>query len=196
MTGHSVHSATSEIAASTEQLQSSLHGIGSLGDQFASKLVTAFDQVAVKGKDLDSTVKSLALSFSDLALKAALKPLTSGLGSIFDQAIGGLSSLLTGGGGTSGSSVPTPFADGGIISSPVRFPLGGGQMAIAGEQGAEAILPLTRGTDGQLGVRAGGGGGGNITFNISTPDVAGFQRSSTQIAALMQRSLALGERNS
>jgi len=196
MTTHSIHIVTSEIAASTDQLQNSLQGMGSLGDQFASKLVGAFDQVAAKGKSLDATVKSLAQSFSDLALKAALKPLTSGIGSVFDQAIGGLSSLLTGGGGGTGGAVPTPFADGGVISSPVTFPLGNGQAAIAGEQGAEAILPLTRGTDGQLGVRAGGGSGGsNITFNISTPDVSGFQRSSTQIAAMMQRSLSLGQRN-
>jgi len=197
MSTHSVHIATSEVAASTDQLQTSLQGIGSLGDQFASKLVGAFDQVAVKGKALDSTVKSLALSFSDLALKAALKPLTSGIGSIFDQAISGLSAVLTGGGSAApANALPTMFADGGVISSPVRFPLGDGATAIAGEQGAEAILPLTRGADGQLGVRAGGGGGGgNVTFNISTPDVAGFQRSSTQIAAMLQRSLALGQRN-
>jgi phage-related minor tail protein len=194
MTTHSVQAATSEIAASAGQLQSSLQGIGTLGDQFASKLVNAFDQVAVKGKSLDSTVKSLAQSFSDLALKAALKPLTSGIGSIFDQAIGGLSSLLSGGGAQ--GSLPAFFADGGVISSPIRFPLGDGRTAVAGEQGAEAILPLARGADGQLGVRTGGGGGGgNVTFNISTPDVAGFQRSSTQIAAMLQRSLSMGQRN-
>jgi phage-related minor tail protein len=196
MTTHSAQMATSELAASADQLQSSLQGMGSLGDQFASKLVTAFDQVAAKGKTLEATVKSLAQSFSDLALKAALKPLTSGIGSVFDQAIGGLSSILGGGGGGATGAPVMPFADGGIISSPVRFPLGNGQAAIAGEQGAEAILPLTRGTDGQLGVRGGGGASsGNVTFNISTPDVAGFQRSSTQIAAMMQRSITMGQRN-
>ena len=68
---HSIHTATSELAASTDQLKNSLNGIGSLGDQFAAKLVNAFDQVAVKGKSLESTVKSLAQSFADLALKAA-----------------------------------------------------------------------------------------------------------------------------
>ena len=191
---HNVHTATAEIAASTDQLKSSLNGIGALGDQFASKLVNARDQVAVKGKALDSTVKSLALSFADLALKAALKPLESGLGGIFDQLLSGLTSGLAGG-GSGGGGLPVPFAQGGVISSPVSFPLGGGGTAIAGEQGSEAILPLTRGPDGQLGVRSGGGGGVNVTFNVSTPDVAGFQRSQTQIAAMMQRGLAAGQRN-
>ena len=191
---NNVHSATAEIAASTDQLKSSLDGIGALGDQFASKLVSAFDQVAVKGKTLDATVKSLALSFADLALKAALKPLTSDLGGIFNQMLSGLT-----GGSSSGASgsggLPVPFAQGGVVSSPVTFPLGGGATAIAGEQGAEAILPLARGPDGQLGVRSGGGGGPSITFNISTPDVAGFQRSQTQVAAMLQRGLAAGQRN-
>ena len=191
---NNIHTATSEIAASAEQLKSSLNGIGTLGDQFAAKLVNAFDQVAVKGKSLESTVKSLALSFADLALKAALKPLQSGLGSIFNQLFSGLSSGLRGGAASSGG-LPQPFASGGVISSPVSFPLGDGGAAIAGEQGAEAILPLTRGADGQLGVRSGGGGGANITFNISTPDVAGFQRSQTQIAAMLQRGLSAGQRN-
>jgi phage-related minor tail protein len=192
---HSVHTATAEIAASADQLKSSLNGIGALGDQFSSKLVNAFDQVAIKGKSLDTTVKSLAVSFADLALKAALKPLEAGLGGIFSQLTSGLTSGF-GGASASSGPLPQPFAAGGVISSPVNFPLGNGQAAIAGEQGAEAILPLTRGPDGQLGVRSGGGGGGgNITFNISTPDAASFQRSQTQIAAMLQRGLAAGQRN-
>ena len=189
-----IHTATAEISSSTKQLHSSLDGIGAIGDQFASKLVNAFDQVAVKGKTLDATVKSLALSFADLALKAALKPLTSDLGGIFDKILSGLIAGAAGGAAGAANSLPQPFAQGGVISSPVNFPLGGGATAIAGEAGAEAILPLSRGPDGQLGVRS-GGGGPNITFNISTPDVAGFQRSQTQLAAMLQRGLAAGQRN-
>ena len=66
-----------------------------------------------------------------------------------------------------------------------------------GEAGPEAIMPLTRGADGKLGVRAGGGGGGTVqvTMNISTPDAAGFQRSQSQIAAEMNRAIARGRRN-
>ena len=36
----------------------------------------------------------------------------------------------------------------------------------------------------------------NVTVNVSTPDVAGFQRSQSQIAAQLGRVLARGERNS
>jgi len=47
-----------------------------------------------------------------------------------------------------------------------------------------------------LGVRSAGGGGGgvSVTMNINTPDVAGFQRSQTQIAAQMSRLMGRSQR--
>jgi len=41
-----------------------------------------------------------------------------------------------------------------------------------------------------------GQGGGTVVFNISTPDVEGFRRSESQMAARAQRMLARGQRNS
>jgi len=64
-----------------------------------------------------------------------------------------------------------------------------------GEAGPEAIMPLSRGADGKLGVRAQSGGSVNVTMNISTPDVQGFQRSQGQIATQMARALGRGQRN-
>jgi phage-related minor tail protein len=89
-----------------------------------------------------------------------------------------------------------PFAQGGIVSSATQFPMRGG-MGVMGEAGPEAIMPLSRGPDGKLGVRGGGGGGGaaTVVMNISTPDVQGFQRSQSQIAAQMSRALSSGNRN-
>ncbi|MEM6310677.1 MAG: phage tail tape measure protein, partial [Pseudomonadota bacterium] len=40
-----------------------------------------------------------------------------------------------------------------------------------------------------------GGGGSTVVMNISTPDVQGFQRSRSQIAAQMSRALGKGDRN-
>jgi phage-related minor tail protein len=65
-----------------------------------------------------------------------------------------------------------------------------------GEAGPEAILPLARGADGRLGVASGGGAGPvHVTMNITTPDVQGFRRSQSQVAAEMGRALARGQRN-
>ena len=67
-----------------------------------------------------------------------------------------------------------------------------------GERGAEAIMPLARGPDGRLGVAASGGGSGatHVNVNITTPDVAGFQRSQVQIAGALARAVARGRRGS
>ena len=88
-----------------------------------------------------------------------------------------------------------PFAKGGVVSSPTMFPMRGAR-GLMGEAGPEAIMPLTRGADGRLGVQAQGGGRAvNIVMNVTTPDVQGFARSQSQIAAQMGRALARGERN-
>lgn len=46
------------------------------------------------------------------------------------------------------------FANGGIVSSPTMFGYGTGRKGLMGEAGSEAILPLTRGSNGKLGVQA------------------------------------------
>ena len=79
---------------------------------------------------------------------------------------------------------------------PFSNAIGGGQLGLAGEAGPEAILPLTRGSDGRLGVRAQSGGGNiAITMNISAQDAESFRRSETQIGAMLVRAVNRGQRN-
>ena len=47
-----------------------------------------------------------------------------------------------------------PFANGGVVSSPTMFPMAGNRTGLMGERGAEAIMPLKRTSNGQLGVQA------------------------------------------
>ncbi|HHB81308.1 MAG TPA: phage tail tape measure protein, partial [Aliiroseovarius sp.] len=128
---------------------------------------------------------------------AAVKPVTDHigglLGSLVGSAIGGIGAFENGAAFSQGRV--TPFARGGVVSQATSFPMRGG-MGLMGEAGPEAIMPLRRGADGSLGVQASGGGRPvNITMNISTPDVQGFQRSQSQIAAQMARALARGQRH-
>lgn len=63
----------------------------------------------------------------------------------------------------------TPFANGGIVSSPQLFAFAKGgvpSLGLMGEAGPEAIMPVEPGPDGKLGVRATGASGNNITVNI------------------------------
>ncbi|WP_108502295.1 phage tail tape measure protein [Paracoccus indicus] len=162
----------------------------------------AIDGLVLDGGKLSDALKSIGQSLADTVYSIAMKPVESALaGSL----AGGMASVL--GGGGFGQAM-TPFAKGGafsqgrstavggIASAPTAFPMRGG-TGLMGEAGPEAIMPLQRGPDGKLGVAAAGGGGAmNVTFNIQTPDVAGFQRSQSQIAAQMSRVLARGDRNS
>ncbi len=59
----------------------------------------------------------------------------------------------------------TAYAKGGVIDSPHFKYMANGGVAVAGERGAEAILPLSRGSDGKLGVKS-QGGGTNIVVNV------------------------------
>jgi lambda family phage tail tape measure protein len=62
------------------------------------------------------------------------------------------------------------FGTGDIVSSPTNFSIG--QM---GEAGPEAIMPLTRASNGQLGVQAiGSGNGGGNTVVVQTPITINF----------------------
>ena len=56
------------------------------------------------------------------------------------------------------------YAYGGIVKKPTLFPMANG-MGLMGEAGAEAILPLRRGSNGKLGVES--SGGGSTIINVS-----------------------------
>jgi phage-related minor tail protein len=184
---------TVTIDADTAPLQAQLTDLSKLGTRFGTALSQSFADLIVRGKSFGDVLRSLALKLSEIALKAAFKPLTDALGS-------GLASLFSGGigfarGGVIARGLPVPFAQGGVIASPIAFPLAGNRIGLAGERGPEAILPLARGPDGRLGVRADAGGGIHVTFNVTTPDADSFRRSETQLAALLARAVAHGQRN-
>lgn len=98
-------------------------------------------------------------------------------------------------GGVISRQMVTPFAQGGVVAAPTYFPLGRG-LGLMGEQGAEAVMPLARGPDGRLGVRAGGAATRPIavTVNVTTPDADSFRRSEAQVSAALARAVARGKR--
>ena len=163
---------------------------------FSSGLRRAFDGLILDGKSLSDTLGTVAQAMINTAYAAALKPITNQVGGIlsdgFNAMVAGMTPYAQGAPFAQGRVMP--FAKGGVLSGPVSFPMRGG-TGLMGEAGPEAIMPLTRGADGRLGVRAQGGGTVNVTMNVTSPDVAGFQRSQGQIAAQMTRMLSRGQRN-
>lgn len=155
-------------------------------------LRSAFDGLVFDGMRASDALSAVARSVANTAYAAAIRPVTQGLGSALATAVTG---LFADGAAFSQGRV-TPFASGGIVSGPTAFPMRGG-TGLMGEAGPEAIMPLTRGRDGKLGVQAAGGGRPvQVVMNISTPDVQSFRRSQSQIAAQMSRALARSQRNS
>lgn len=169
----------------------------SMSRSLSTSIGRAFEGLVFDGKKLSEVLSGVGQSLSSSVLSQALAPVQKSIGSALSgglQAVlGGLSPFAKGAAFMSGRVAA--FARGGVVDGPTHFPMRGG-VGLMGEAGPEAIMPLARGADGRLGVRTGGGGGGvNVTMNISTPDVAGFQRSQSQIAAEMSRAMKRGRRN-
>jgi lambda family phage tail tape measure protein len=174
-------------------------------DSFGKSISNAFAKGIVEGKRFEDVLRSVGQSITQGLLKTALQPLTSSLSSLLTTGVKSLTGLFTGGlanltglsglGKAAGNISVAPFADGGVIAQPSYFPLGRG-LGLMGEAGAEAILPLSRGPDGKLGVSAGGSGARamNVTVQVSTPDADSFRRSEAQVSAAIARAVARGSR--
>ena len=176
-----------ELPDKTEKTNDNLKLLGISATQFANAISKAFAQATTGGKQFDEVLKGLALKLSSLAVQSALKPVLKGLFNGFEDV------FKDGGSGGSGQ-VMTAFASGGVINTPSYFPLSGGGLGLAGEAGPEAIVPLSRGPDGRLGIASGGGQGGNITVQIVTPDPGSFRRSEACLTGQIARAVARGQR--
>jgi phage-related minor tail protein len=162
---------------------------------FSRAMTGAFTQAVRGGKQFDDVLKSLAVKLSELAVKGALKSAAGGLSGGLDNIFSG---PFSGGSGAvimNAMGAIKPFSAGGVIGAPSYFPLSGGGLGLAGEAGPEAIVPLSRGRDGRLGVAMGGSAGPNVSVHIATPDVASFQRSEAYVTGQIARAVARGQRS-
>ena len=188
----STSSTLDSLSLKTKDLTASAGG-------FARAMTQAFSASVTGGKQFDDVLKSLALRISDLAVRLAFKPLEKSLTTGISSLLSGLTGSVGGAGGSASSSLAAasgaikPFAAGGVIGTPTYFPLANGGVGLASEAGPEAIMPLTRGPDGRLGIS--GGGGNTINVQIATPDLDNFRRSESYITGQIARAVARGQRS-
>jgi phage-related minor tail protein len=188
----------------TQGLVGRLDDLDRLATRFGSTLTRAFAGGIVEGRRFDQVLSGLEARLRGQLLSAALRPLGQAVGQGLESLVGGAGSLLSGlfgarpfarGGVFAGGRV-TPFASGGVVASPTYFPMGEGGWGLMGEAGAEAIMPLARGADGRLGVRAAGGAPPvQVVMNVTTPDAESFRRSQAQISAGLARLVGRGQRS-
>lgn len=168
-----------------------------LSNGISRGLRRAIDGMVFDGMRLSEALRGVAQSMADAAYNAALRPVTQHFGGLIAEGVGalmgGMPAFADGAAFSQGRVVP--FATGGVVQGPVMFPMRGA-TGLMGEAGPEAIMPLSRGSDGRLGVRSEGGGRPvSVVINVSTPDVESFRRSQSQISAELGRVLARGNRN-
>ena len=191
------------IEADTSGFENSMKEIEAIAKSFGQTFTRTLSTSIIQGKSFESTLRSIGTSLSKLALNAALKPLEKMVSGIFGSRLtpsptmpGPLIQLPFANGGAIGAGGPIPFAKGGVVASPSYFNFKGG-TGLMGEAGAEAILPLSRGPDGKLGVATGKSNAAPtyITFNVNATDASSFQRSESQITAMLARAVSRGGRN-
>ncbi len=196
----SANAVLSEFTGEISRLQSVVVATGrdvaGLERGLSRGLRKAFDGVFLDGMKASDALRQVGQALMQSVYSAAVKPVTDQLGGVLAQGIGDLAGGLLPfeKGGSFSQERVMPFAKGGVISNATAFPMRSG-VGLMGEAGPEAIMPLARGADGSLGVRAQAGKQINVTMNIQTPDVQGFQRSQSQIAARLSRALSVGNRN-
>jgi len=142
--------------------------ITDLGTDMVDTTKEAADQLRDAGKglfrDWVTGAKSAGEALAGLAQRLADMLANSAFDAIFGK--GGIGGGIWDGiakwlgfadGGVFAGGRLTAFADGGIVTSPTMFGMPDG-LGLMGEAGPEAIMPLTRGPGGRLGVQAMGGG--------------------------------------
>ncbi|WP_017479635.1 phage tail tape measure protein [Pseudomonas sp. PAMC 26793] len=158
------------------------------GNAFSS-MEDAVVNFAMTGKaSFSDFAKSILADMARIATRQASSALLSSL-------VGATASYFGGGGGSGGASQAgytgtdlsnfTPgsiqakggawsggvqmFADGGAFTNTIATGPTLAPMALFGEAGPEAIMPLTRTANGKLGVSAVGGGSGGVNLSLSMP---------------------------
>ena len=134
-------------------------------DTLANQMTSAIEGLIDGTKTLGESLSGLLRTFASMFLRSGVNRLVdlipSAKGNVFAQ--NGI----------------VPYAKGGYIGRPT--------MALMGEAGPEAVLPLRRGRGGRLGVETSGGGVGSVVVNVdaSGSSVQGNEPDANQLGRVI-----------
>ncbi len=133
-----------QIDDAIKQAEETTSSSVNLAKDFGMVFKSAFEEAVFAGNDLRDVLAGLLEDIARIILRVkVIEPLVGMI----------LKGLPFSKGGVVENGKVTPFAIGGIVNRPTIFPMANG-LGLAGEAGPEAILPLTRTSGGDLGVKA------------------------------------------
>lgn len=183
---------TFTFKADTKHVKKEMKDLSDNMTKFNVDVGQAFKGVFEQTRSVKDGFKALGHQIASQAFKKSLAPIDSFLNGKKDQNKGLINSIF---GFAKGGSIGSGISSG-VIKSPIAFPLGGNSLGIAGESGPEAILPLARGANGELGVHSSGAGNQTIVnVNITATDIESFRRSEAEVATSLQRIVSRSSRN-
>lgn len=154
-----IASAYAKEVAELERLKKANDDATRAGEHLGEAAVDALSDIIIEGRNAGEVMQNLAKSLA----KAVLQSLLLGSGPLGGLLGGGIFKGLFsfGGGGATGAPLKiTPFATGGVVTRPT--------VAMAGEAGPEAFIPLS---------------GGRIPVRLSLPSAASLApRAASQVA--------------
>lgn len=170
-----------EIKEMTKLSTIAITAADGIGNAFANSFKSLIDGSMTAREALSSFFKDVASMFLEMAAQIIAKQMSMIILQTILKALGAVAGAAGGSGGDLGKvnmtdvskySAPlgyakggifgagvTQFASGGIVGSPTLFKFANGgttQTGLMGEAGPEAIMPLSRGAGGKLGVNASG----------------------------------------
>lgn len=159
----------SDSADALQGLTSQMARLDTITTQFGRSLARAMSAGIVQGRSFDDILRGLGQRLIEISLRAAFKPLETGISGMLNGLVSSVTGIFTGNGFGTSSLVSGLFGERGMSSGAPLF----GSFA----NGAPAASGIT------------------VNMAVNTPDAESFKRSEAQVSAALARAVSRGQRS-